>query len=166
MCAWWWHVMYIQARKYELGKPILQLPGIMHGVIGPLLWYYYKQCYLSYKISYEIVLNVLLWKAYFNLGIYPIFFMGASTGSWNDVTGCQILASSWNTTLWNSNCNTTWCNTGYKVWLIQYRVCIKMGITAICITYSILDPILQTSSYKILLPSFRNLNCLLWIKSS
>ncbi len=25
--------MYIQARKYGLGRPILQLPGIMHGVM-------------------------------------------------------------------------------------------------------------------------------------
>ncbi len=35
--------------------------GIMHGVMGPLLKFYYKQikAMLSYKINYEIVLNVL-----------------------------------------------------------------------------------------------------------
>ncbi len=52
--------MYIQARKYGRGRPILQLPGIKDGLIGPLLQYYYKQSYLSYKISYEIVIKVLL----------------------------------------------------------------------------------------------------------
>ncbi len=52
--------MYIQARKYGLGRPIIQLPGIMHGVMGPLLPYYYNQSYLPYQISYEIVLHVLL----------------------------------------------------------------------------------------------------------
>ncbi len=34
--------------------------GIMHGVMDPVLQYYYKQCYLSYKISDAIILNVLL----------------------------------------------------------------------------------------------------------
>ncbi len=58
--------MDIQAREYGIGRPILQMSGIMHGVMGPLLQHYYKQCYLSYKISYEIVLNVLLWQVYFN----------------------------------------------------------------------------------------------------
>ncbi len=38
----------------------VELPGIMHGVMGPLLQYYYMQCYLSYKINHEIVLNVFL----------------------------------------------------------------------------------------------------------
>ncbi len=43
MCAQWWHIMYIQARMYGLTQ---HLPGIM----GTLLQYYYKQCYLSYNI--------------------------------------------------------------------------------------------------------------------
>ncbi len=39
----------------------------------PLVQYYYKQCYLSYNISYEIVLNVLLWQTYFNPhNIFPV----------------------------------------------------------------------------------------------
>ncbi len=50
--------MYMQVRKYGLGTPILQLPGIMHVRMGSLLQYYYKQCYLSHNIIYEIVLNV------------------------------------------------------------------------------------------------------------
>ncbi len=35
--------MYIHAWKYGLGRPILQLPRLMHGIMGPLLKYYYKQ---------------------------------------------------------------------------------------------------------------------------
>ncbi len=45
--------MYIQARKYGSGRSKLKLPGIMHGVMETLLQNYYKQCNLSYKISYE-----------------------------------------------------------------------------------------------------------------
>ncbi len=52
--------MYMHAKRYGLVRPILQLPGIMDGVMGPLLKYYYKQSYLLYNVSYEIVLNVLL----------------------------------------------------------------------------------------------------------
>ncbi len=51
--------MYIQAKEYELSRPILQLPGIMNAVMGPLLQYHYKQCCLSYIISYEIVYVLL-----------------------------------------------------------------------------------------------------------
>ncbi len=50
--------MYTGKDHYELGRPIL--PGFIDGVMGPLLQYYYKQCYLSYNISFEIVLNVFL----------------------------------------------------------------------------------------------------------
>ncbi len=52
--------MYMHTKRYGLGRPILQQPRIMDGVMGPLLKYYYKQCYLLYNISYEIVLNFLL----------------------------------------------------------------------------------------------------------
>ncbi len=45
-----------QANKYGLRRSMLQLPGTMDGVMWPLLPYHYKQCYLSYNISYEIVL--------------------------------------------------------------------------------------------------------------
>ncbi len=41
--------MYIQERRYGLGSPILQLPGIVDGVMGPLLQYYYGNA--TYIIS-------------------------------------------------------------------------------------------------------------------
>ncbi len=41
--------MYMKARKYILGRPILQLPGIMRGVMGALLQYYYKQYFYHIK---------------------------------------------------------------------------------------------------------------------
>ncbi len=44
--------MYIQARKYGLGRSILR---IMHGVMGLFGLFYHSM--LSHNISYEIVLN-------------------------------------------------------------------------------------------------------------
>ncbi len=55
------------------------------------------------------------------LGYIPLFdghFMRASIEAWNEVTLCQILATSLNTTLWYRNCNAAWCITGGTVWLI------------------------------------------------
>ncbi len=37
MCAKWWYIMYIQERMYVLCRSILQLPGIVHSVMGSLL---------------------------------------------------------------------------------------------------------------------------------
>ncbi len=53
--------MYRQG-SMDLG---LQMPGIMHDVIWPLLQYYYKQCYLACNIRYESIL-ILLYQTYFN----------------------------------------------------------------------------------------------------
>ncbi len=53
--------MYIQERKYELCRSILQLPGIVHSVMGALLQFYYRQCY------FNIIYNQL-WNCVHNIG--------------------------------------------------------------------------------------------------
>ncbi len=65
--------------------------------------------------------QVLSW----DIPLFERHFIRASIEAWNNVTLCQILASSWNATLWYRNCHVTWCITGDRVWLNVGQLMVK-----------------------------------------
>ncbi len=73
--------MYLQERNYGFCRSILQLPGIMHGVMGPLFQLYYRQCYFNIiynqlRNCVHNIGNVLLLQTYFkpyNISCFKAF---------------------------------------------------------------------------------------------